>query len=147
MRIDEGSYVPEIFDNGNRVKLMAQLLSCSACGRKMIKLESSQMMKVYHLFPHYVRDNLKAQLERANITWYGNTKDKEGHYLCEDCSKKGLGTFLCALCGEERTSDLKEKIFGDPPEYLCKVCYESVPAKVWDKKTSELYDAHRWDFE
>jgi hypothetical protein len=148
MRIKEGSYIPEIFDNGNRVKLMAQLSSCFACGRKMIMLNKSDIDRVYHLFPYYFGDTLQAQLKRANITWYGNVKDKDDEFLCEDCSNRGLGEFVCSLCGETRSSDLKEESFGiDPPRHLCKICYETVSAKTWKEKSDSLTREHRWDWE
>jgi len=113
----------------------------------MLKIESKLGGKLRELFPYYWRENLKSQMERANIMFRGDVKDKDDHYICEECAKAGKSTFICDLCGEERSSELKQESFGDPPDFLCKVCYETVPAKIWEKKHDELWHEHRWDFE
>ena len=141
--VDE--YTPII--TGNRAKLEVQVSTCGICNQKMLKINPKLGKKLRELFPYYYRDDLAAQLKRANIVFQGGVKDKDDHYICEECDKAGKSTFICALCEEERSSDLKEDSFGDPPESLCKVCYETVPAKVWDKKERELWESHRWDFE
>jgi len=61
--------------------------------------------------------------------------------------RKGKASFVCTLCNERRTSDQVQERFGDPPEFLCKICYSSVSALKWDQKNKELNEAHRYDFE
>jgi hypothetical protein len=38
-----------------------------------------------------------------------------------------------------------EEQFGDPAEYLCKPCYETVPASVWDAAKERLRRSHQYD--
>jgi len=145
MNLEE--FVPELIENEGYAKVIIQLSKCSVCNRPMIKMEKKDTQRMRNLFPYYWKTNLDSQLKRAGIQYEGTSKDTRDNYVCEECSKAGKGSFTCALCGEERSTDLKEESFGDPPEYLCKVCYESVSASVWSKKTDELYKSHRWDFE
>jgi len=138
-------YTPII--SGSRTKLEVLISTCGLCNKKMLNITPKQVGYLRGLFPYYYRDNLRSQLERANIVFRGDVKDKHDHYICEECDKAGKSTFICALCEEERSSELKQERFGDPPEFMCKVCYETAPAKVWDKRQSELYHSHRYDFE
>lgn len=138
-------YTPEI--DGKYAKVVIALEECSSCGKSMVKVREEDTRRLSDLFPLYIKDNLKSQLERAGIQWLGYQTDKFGECLCEECSKAGKGKFICALCNEERSSNLIERCFGYPPEYLCRTCYVTVPAKQWDIKVKELHDSHRWDFE
>jgi len=142
-------YTPEII--GNKAKMLVDLGKCSICGKKMLKITAKMAGNLtslnFNLFPHYYVHNLRAQMNRAFIVFQSNMKDKNNNYICEECVKEGKSTFVCALCGEKRSSDLREESFGDPPEFLCKICYETVPAKIWEEKKEELYNTHRWDFD
>jgi hypothetical protein len=71
----------------------------------------------------------------------------EDMIVCAPCARKGGATFTCALCGVARGFDQEHDSWGDPAERLCVPCYETVPAKVWEAKTKELYGVHRYDFE
>ena len=60
--------------------------------------------------------------------------------------REGL-LYSCSLCGiDYLESEIEEKV-GYPPEYICKHCYETVPAKEYDEHTSKLHNEHRWDYE
>ena len=138
-------YTPEFTKRGAKLEILVS--TCGTCNRKMLNITSKQVGRLRGLFPYFYGASLRAQLERANIMFRGDTKDKDDHYICEECDKSGKSTFICALCEEERTSELKHDSWGDPPEFLCTVCYETVPAKTWEKKERKLYDSHRYDFE
>lgn len=53
---------------------------------------------------------------------------------------------MCALCNKLRKGKPQEAI-GDPPEFMCTPCYETVPAKIWIAKRDALWEEHRYDFE
>lgn len=127
--------------------VIISLATCPECKGKMLPLEEKYLRHFKRCFPSYYKADLQAQLARAEIGFYGPGADAKGRRLCKDCSDAGLGKFKCALCKEERASNLEEESYGYPPEYLCSVCYGSVTAKIWDKKNRELSAAHRYDFE
>jgi hypothetical protein len=74
---------------------------------------------------------------RSGIFWSGE--------LCTECAAKAASVFTCELCKQERPSDQVEEQFGDPAEYLCKPCYETVPASVWDAAKERLRRSHQYD--
>jgi len=67
--------------------------------------------------------------------------------ICTECKAAGVASFFCALCNKKQPSSKEQKTFGDPPEKLCRDCYESVPANIWEAKCVSLYNEHRYDFE
>jgi len=142
-------YVPEIVKDGNYLfgKLMVPLTKCPSCGEIMLRRYSFRWSGFESIFPAQRQAQLKEQLSRAGIRIYSQFKNKDDKFICVDCAKDGKDTFTCYLCEEERTSDLKETQFGDPPEYLCTVCYKSVPAKVWAEAEDKLRKSHRYDYE
>ncbi len=148
--MNKGNYIPEVIDD-NYVKFLSVVGRCRICNVLKLLITREQANRLYrgdtHLFPVYCKADLIAQMKRASIVFSSEIKDKDGYLICEDCAKKGKATFICALCEKEKASDLKQESFGDTPEFLCKDCYNTVSAKVWDKKVKELYDSHRWDFE
>ena len=143
------NYVPEIVESNSNLyaKLVVPLTRCPTCDCLMLYRYSYQWSGFESIFPKWVQINLYEQLSKAGILIYSHFKDKDDKFICRECAKEGKNTFVCALCDEERTSDLKEESYGDSPEYLCSVCYESVSAKEWDKKNEELREAHKYDFE
>ena len=72
-------------------------------------------------------------------------QDDNGHRCCIECKQNGKHTFECALCHELRQFSEVQYEVGDPREYLCKICYNTQSAKVWEEKKTELYESHRWD--
>jgi hypothetical protein len=113
---------------------------CPSCGKPMIKRDKAG------LFPRVLSNNQDAQNKKLGVVYVSRAK-MDGEDICEECELSGKSYFTCCLCGEKRTSDRLEDSYGDPAEYLCKDCYETVPAKQWDEKVKKLQDAHRWDFE
>ena len=147
--VNVGKYIPEIVKDGRHLfgKLIVPLTKCPSCEEIMLKRYSFNWSGFESIFPAQHGARLKEQLLRAGILIYSKFKNKDDQFICVDCAKAGKDTFTCYLCEEERTSDLRETQFGDPPEYLCTVCYESVPAKVWDEAEDKLRKSHRYDFE
>lgn len=138
-------YTPVILKD--KATFVLQLSTCGICGRKMLGVTRRKCQYINDLFPWYYKNNLESQMKRAGIVFRSNMKDKNDCYIYENCAKEGKSTFICALCGKERSSDQIVESFGDPPEHLCKICYKTVSAEVWEKKKQELYNLHRWDFE
>lgn len=118
--------------------MLVQLERCPTCSRPMIPA------KVKRPFPQYVFANAEAQARRAG--WgQESTARKDDEVICTDCARKGLSSFTCALCEEERSSDLIQESFGDPPEHLCSECYSTVSAEKWDRARDDLNQKHRYD--
>jgi len=110
---------------------------CAACNTFM-----------YDGFPKYNKMTLEKQLERAG--WRRKSGVTSGIHnngdLCQACADAGIAKFKCELCGESRPySEEKERV-GDPPDFLCKACFETVTAKEWDDKVNELELSHQWDY-
>jgi hypothetical protein len=91
--------------------------------------------------------SLKEQIERAGIHYISASRDEEGNLICDVCAHAGRATFRCDLCQVVRDTDKIEEVFGDPPSYLCSVCFETVSAKTWEKACESLHERHRYDFE
>jgi hypothetical protein len=86
------------------------------------------------------------QAERAGLRLESG-HEVDGINICQVCKDTGKATFVCALCGERRPANQEEESFGDPIEYLCRVCYATVPAKEWDEKIRQLEQRHRHDWD
>jgi hypothetical protein len=113
---------------------------CKCCQKVMIEKETK------NLFPNFYAINQKAQMKAAGLVYMTATL-VDDEPICIECEESGKASFLCELCDERKTTDKKQESFGDPAEFLCKDCYESVPAKKWHEKVDELQESHRWDFE
>lgn len=113
---------------------------CASCRKPMMKKAP------YGLFPLSIDHDQAAQTARAGVVIesMSTIDDKK---ICVECEKAGKAFSTCALCKTPKPSSRIEESFGEPAEYLCSDCYETVPAKVWDEKAQELRDRHRYDFE
>lgn len=96
---------------------------------------------------HDEGNTVRAQLARASIMLRSTALDADGNTLCLECAKQGKATFVCALCKQVRTSDEQQFHVGDPQECLCRICYETVPAKTWDTKVEQLHTDHIYDYD
>jgi uncharacterized protein YbaR (Trm112 family) len=145
--MDVEKHVPKI-ENGY-ADVFIHIEICPVCRKPMIDVPRGKLNNTWlsELFDHYYQANLTAQMKRAGIICRGEVKDKDDNYICEECEAAGKSSFVCSLCKQEYPSSDKQESFGDPPEYLCKYCYETVPAKVWKDKRQQLEGAHRWDSE
>jgi hypothetical protein len=134
-------YIPKIHDG--YVEMMVEYEKCPICNKVMI-----QRLVGYdnRLFPAWIQMTQEAQAKRAGIVFKGSVK-VDDDLICEECEKSGRADFLCAICNTRQSTDEIQESFGYPPEFLCKECYNTVPAKTWDEKVSELHEAHRYDYD
>lgn len=133
-------YTPKIHEGGKYVEMLIEAKKCPICSKVMIHKAKAG------IFPMYIAINQDAQMKNAGIVFTSNVS-VDDKLICVECEASGKADFKCELCGERRPTNLIQESFGYPPEFLCKVCYETVPAKQWDEKTDELYDQHKYDFE
>jgi len=137
------NFTPTQIEN-NYGTMLVQLYTCHLCHKKMV----APPMKGYfgiRTFPYYVRIDFDAQ--RKSAGWEEMTETTvDGNYICKSCKVAGLATFECALCHNRHLTTEIEEAYGDPAEYLCKQCYQMVPAKIWDDKNKELRKRHQYDF-
>lgn len=136
-QMKEENYIPKMF-NDRYVEMLIECRECPSCKRKMIRKAPEGV------FPMYRATSQESQAVRANIGFISQSKIDDDH-ICTQCEKDGKASFTCHLCYEVRpTSDIQQS-FGDGDEYLCKHCYETVPAKKWESVVKELYESHRYD--
>lgn len=120
--------------------VLIELRRCPSCGKPTYQPIASA-------FPLFVLSNLQAQATRAGWKPISTLKDGDD-FLCQECASAPDRTFLCAFCEQRRPATLlKKTIAGDPPEYACRVCYETLTAAEWHERIDDAYDRHRWDFE
>lgn len=120
--------------------------TCPSCGRSMVHPPP----KVYYAsstFPVALNNTFEEQRKKRDLELVGQAVDADGNRLCETCTSAGKATFLCAHCGETKESKFIHKSFGDPPEYLCKPCWHTVPASQWEEICEKLEENHAYDFE
>ena len=134
------NYTPKIHENGRYVEMLIEAKKCKCCEKIMVT-----KLGYHSIFPKYMRINQEAQMKAAEFV-YSTSTLVDDEPICLECEQAGKADFLCAMCDERKTTDKKQESFGDPAEFLCKDCYETKPAKVWDEKVDELQDAHRYDF-
>ena len=65
--------------------------------------------------------------------------------ICTQCAAEGV-TFKCSACKETRNADQLYEAIGDPADFLCLPCYETVPAKKWDELMKQLRQQHQHDY-
>lgn len=135
-------YTPKIIEDANIVyiEMLIEGKRCHTCKKVMIHKCARGV------FPNYLRINQAAQMESAGMV-YNSYTEVDGKKICIECKESDKADFKCSLC-EQRypTSEIQEQ-FGDPPEYLCKSCYATVPAKTWEESCEKLLNEHRYDFE
>ena len=117
---------------------------CPICNKHMIKQWPKNYDNPY--FPNYIEMTQQAQAERAGVVFRSNVTVDE-HYICVECAEAGKADFLCVLCNERKSTDKIQERYGDPPDFLCKDCYKTVSAEVWETKCDELREEHRYDFD
>jgi len=113
---------------------------CPSCGKPMMDKCK------YGIFPFYTGNNQEAQMKEKGVV-FRSTATMGNDPICVECKDADKASFKCALCKEMKPSSKEEESFGDPAEYLCKDCYATVPAKVWDDKAEKLRHDHQYDWE
>lgn len=132
------AFTPHVLEPGYGV-VMVEIKPCAKCGRQTLAIENGWKC------PAYWKAARAEQMRRAGWVDRAPVTDRMAQTLCVECAPDGA-VFTCALCKQERHG-APEDVFGDPPEFLCVPCFETVTAKVWAAKEDELREAHRYDFE
>jgi len=123
--------------------MIVEIEQCFKCERYMTGRADR---KCAYIFPLWREIDFNTQLKKAG--WVMRSPIQIGDQkICVECADAGKADFLCALCNQRRPTSKIQSIFGDPPEFLCKDCYETVTAEKWDKKVNNLYECHKYDFE
>ena len=138
---------PQIVSESNDLAIgmvHVALHKCPTCGRWMLDPSAD---RTRHVFATEYPDQLREYLALADWRFASGVTVNDDSIICEQCASENKGSLTCALCGEVRESSQKQTSVGDPPEFLCTVCYETKPAKVWEEKYKELLKAHRYDYE
>jgi hypothetical protein len=139
--------MPELFTpkiEGSYGIMAVEVHSCAVCKKTMVFGPDRQYLR--QTFPLYQDMAFGKQLDRAG--WeQASDMEVDGKHMCQKCAKAGLAMFECALCGQKVAGNAVEESFGDPAEFLCKRCYETVPAKTWNEKVTALRERHRYDFD
>lgn len=128
----------------NLYRFTVESTKCVVCLNNMVHAPTN-----YHIrptFPRYIGNNFEAQAKKAGLE-LGSDIKVDGRYICKKCENEGKADFLCSLCNERHSVSKVEEQIGDPPEFLCLQCYETVPAKEWADKITSLNDDHQYDFD
>lgn len=142
-------YTPQKIDRNYGVMLV-RLRSCASCAKTMISVPRSNILADDQVFPTDFANDFNAQVKRAG--WVKRSKhttqtsDGWTDSICTECADIGMAKFTCSLCGNIRSTNEVQESIGEPPDYLCKVCYYSKPASEWCEKKKELWENHKYDF-
>ncbi len=129
-------YIPQIVEErGGDVyaTFVLHLRRCGACRKPMLAGK---------LTPDVIE-----QLQRAGFGREGSTLDEDDRHVCIECEQADRVMFVCVLCGEKRPSSQSQWHCGDPAEHLCRHCYETVSAQIWEQKVDQIEECHRYDFD
>lgn len=142
-------YIHKPVFNENFVTIALEWKLCPCCDNPMIIAPKASLKRCEPAWGSGCIDNntIEAQCSRVNMSIQSYINDKNHQYICENCVETGTTSFICALCGKEHTTDKIKESFGDPTEYLCKICYETVPAKKWEEAMDRLDKKHMYDFD
>ena len=119
-----------------------KVIICPKCNKKMIDAE---YWKLFSVFPIYHKKALKIQLSKRNMVVRSEIKNNDYAYVCKTCI--GLAEFKCYSCKEQRLIKNKKYTHGDPPDHLCKECFNTKTAKEWEDLEDEIVEKHQWDYE
>ena len=150
--IERNLYTPEIVNVGhdNLALIGIQVDQCPICKKQMIKTDIKQLVKLQSNWGGALKDagnTIEAQCKRADLMIKSCYNSKYNEPICKECESSGKRTFICCHCKTERRSHLIQEIYGDPPDYLCKICYETIPAKTWNDLDKQLTAEHQYDWE
>lgn len=130
-------YTPKTVLERGRIygQVLIELEKCGYCEQYMANLSNWNFATSLSIL-----DQLK------NAGWeIKSAAVRSGRSLCVTCKNQGRALFTCYGCHEQRKSDLIQYTEGDPPDHLCKVCYETISAKAWDLLLDALRERHRFD--
>ena len=112
---------------------------CTCCGKFMMIKDK------FRLFSGLFTKTQDTQMKEKGVVYKSNSTI-DGGSICVECEALGKASFTCALCGLQCSSDTLQYSVGNPAEKLCKQCYKTVSAEVWETKVDELDTAHQWDY-
>jgi len=121
------------------ITFLLELSKCYKCKQDMIVCPRYKAP-----FPFWNKVNFNAQVERANLVIKSNVL-VDDHFICINCVKSGKADFLCALCEERKSTDKIKDWIGDPAEFLCWDCFNTVTAAIWQAKSADLHEKHKYD--
>ncbi len=75
---------------------------CPLCNSPMMKKAERG------IFPHHCTENQDSQMRHKGVLYVSESM-AGNEYICEDCSKKGLAYFICALCGGSKPSSKQKE--------------------------------------
>jgi hypothetical protein len=134
--------IAETDDDHVYVTIAVRVKRCATCGRPMIP--AADRMPLYGAgFPQMTPEEQARRAGWPELTLYAANFD--GRLICDPCAKAGHARFKCSLCHQIRPAEDVKARFGVRAEYLCKPCYQTVPAAQWDAKTDELAHKYRHD--
>lgn len=139
--------IPVIYHTGGGtiyVSVLIEAKQCHICKNVMVRKGTAYFNGGH--FPNWRDMTLEKQVEAADLR-IESRAIVDGHYICQTCCDEGKADFLCALCNIRRPSTEIKQSFGEPAEYLCGTCYNTVPAKIWEEKSDTLTQLHQYDFE
>ena len=134
-------YTPKVVEDGYAL-FAAKITECSICHKLMVKRLKFPNSS---FFPMWRNNDQDAQMTRAGFVYISDIK-VDDNYICVECKQQGKADFKCELCDERKPTSKIQESFGNPSVFLCRDCYETVPAKIWDEKCDELEEEHRYDF-
>lgn len=120
-----------------------KVLVCRKCGVAL--LPSTFPEDAYWGFPH-LQPTIVSQLKRAGVHLQSAVGTVEGGPICSKCVEENP-IYKCYLCGERRKKDELQVSYGYPADHLCKYCYDTVSAKLWDATVKDLEEDHRHDWD
>jgi hypothetical protein len=133
-------YTPDVIEE-QYARFLVRLDVCPECGRYMVTVPQDS----YGTFPYGFTLCFTAQAKAAGFGIKSGLLGGD-NFICTDCATIGKAWFTCYHCQEKKSSDKMYDSFGDPPDYLCTDCYETVPAKEWNEIIHRLNQSHQYDF-
>ena len=118
-----------------------KVIVCPKCKKKMIDAEYWRLKGV---FPGYYKKDLHIQLSKKNMVIRSEIQHNNYAYVCKICA--GLAEFKCYSCKQQRLVKNIKYREGDPPDYLCKKCFNIKTAKEWEELKDIISEDHRWDY-
>ena len=145
--INMEKYIPTIHIEAHHVyiEMLVEGKLCNICKKPMIREGRGALMNG-GVFPNYIGLNIQEQVKNGCLEFMSHFKvdDKE---ICITCKEAGRADFVCQSCHQRKSTDKMKESIGDPPDFLCVDCYNTVPAAVWDSLKDHLYEEHKYGYQ
>lgn len=136
------TFVPAQIDQENGLFVLP-ILICPICNLPILNLYGIVMSG-----DSLLRNDVQAQLQRANWRLPSNMTDANGHVICnvDAAALSAPTTFSCYSCGQTQPINSIQAAFGTlNPTFLCQACYGRIPAKQWMDMVNVLTLRHAQD--